>query len=86
MDFMTELSKLIDLSADIIMQYRYTVFGGRAVYVAGHKGIKSFGSEVMELKIGKELLVVTGQNLIIKHLSNDDLVITGDINSVTVNK
>ena len=86
MDFMTELSKLIDLPADVIMQYRYTVFGGRAVYVAGHKGIKSFGSEVMELKIGKELLVVTGQNLIIKHLSNDDLVITGDINSVTVSK
>jgi len=86
MDFMTELSKLIDLPADVIMQYRYTVFGGRAVYVAGHKGIKSFGSEVMELKIGKELLVVTGQNLIIKHLSNDDLVITGNINSVTVSK
>ena len=86
MDFMTELSKLIDLPADVIMQYRYTVFGGRAVYVAGHKGIKSFGSEVMELKIGKELLVVTGQNLIIKHLSNDDLVITGDINSITVSK
>lgn len=86
MDFMTELSKLIDLPADVIMRYRYTVFGGRAVYVAGHKGIRSFGSEIMELKIGKEILIVTGHNLVIKHLSSDDLVITGDISSVAVEK
>lgn len=83
---MTELSKLIDLPADIIMQYRYTVFAGRAVYVAGHKGIRFFSSQSLELKIGKELLVVTGENLVIKHLSNDDLIITGDITSVSVNK
>jgi hypothetical protein len=35
MDFMAELSRLINLPADTILQYRYTVFGGRAVYVAG---------------------------------------------------
>ena len=86
MDFMAELSRLIDLPADTILQYRYTVFGGRAVYVAGHKGIRSFGSDVMELKIGKQSLVITGQNLSIKHLSNDDMIIIGDINSVAINK
>jgi len=40
MDLMSEISKVIDLPADIIMRYRYTVFGGRAVYVAGQKGLK----------------------------------------------
>jgi hypothetical protein len=40
----------------------------------------------MELKIGKQSLVITGQNLSIKHLSNDDMIIIGDINSVAINK
>lgn len=86
MDFMSELSKLIDLPADIIMRYRYTVFGGRAVYVAGQKGLKIFNSEIIELKIDKEVLTVTGQDLVIKHLSNNDCIITGKINSVNVSK
>ncbi|HHW89617.1 MAG TPA: hypothetical protein GX745_01765 [Clostridiales bacterium] len=86
MDFMSELSKLIDLPADIIMRYRYTVLGGKAVYVAGHKGLKIYNSEKIELKIDKEILTVTGQDLIIKHLSNNDCIITGNINSVVVGK
>ncbi|HEY8420008.1 MAG TPA: YabP/YqfC family sporulation protein [Clostridia bacterium] len=86
MDFMSEISKVIDLPADIIMRYRYTVFGGRAVYVAGQRGLKVFNSEMVELKLDKEILKVTGEDLIIKHLSNNDCVIIGKINSVDIIK
>lgn len=86
MDFMSEISKVIDLPADIIMRYRYTVFGGRAVYVAGQRGLKVFNSEMVELKLDKEILKVTGEDLIIKHLSNNDCVIIGKINSVDITK
>ncbi|HEY8423971.1 MAG TPA: YabP/YqfC family sporulation protein [Clostridia bacterium] len=86
MDFMSEISKIIDLPADIITRYRYTVFGGRAVYVAGQKGLKQFSSEIVELRIDKEILTVTGEDLVIKHLSNNDCVIVGKINSVNISK
>jgi sporulation protein YqfC len=86
MDFLSEISKVIDLPADLITRYRYTVFGGRAVYVAGHKGLKIFNNELVELKIDKELLKVTGEDLIIKHLSANDCIIIGKINSVNISK
>lgn len=84
MEFMTELLKMIDLPSDIIMRYRYTVMGGRAVYIAGHKGIKVFGTENLELKLGTQIMLITGTDLIIRHLSVDDMIVTGVIASVTV--
>ena len=62
--------------------FRYVNIGGGALYVQGHKGVVSFDTGKVVLRVPKARLEVGGNGLKIKQLSNDDIVITGDIVSV----
>ena len=62
--------------------FRYVNMGGGALYVQGHKGIVSFDAGKVVLRVPKARLEVQGNNLKIKQLSNDDIVISGEIASV----
>ena len=62
--------------------FRYVNMGNGALYVQGHKGIISFDTSKIVLRVQKARLEVAGGNLHIKQLSGDDIVILGEITSV----
>lgn len=85
MDFLAELSGLVDFPIDILTSYRYTVLGGKAAYIAGYSGIKHFDSTLIELKAGKQIISITGTDLVINRMSGNDMLIMGEISAVSVN-
>ena len=80
-DFLRNVAELSGLPfEECFAGYRYAVISGRVCYVARHKGIKSFSDAEIILKINKSgQLVITGSELIIKHLTSEDLMVTGEI-------
>ena len=81
--FFREIAALTELPFDTAFSaYRYVNMGGVALYVQGHKGIVSFDTSKIVLRVTKAHLEILGNDLKIKHLSNDDIVIVGEIKSV----
>ena len=82
--FLKEIAGMTELPFDTAFStYRYVNMGGGALYVQGHKGIVSFDTEKIVLRVQKARLEITGSNLNIKQLSNDDAVISGEIGQIT---
>ena len=82
--FLHEIAELTELPYDsVFSSYRCLNLSGRAVYVQGHKGFVTFDASRAVFRVEKKRLCVSGENLHIKHLSQTDAVITGEIVSVT---
>jgi len=82
--FFKEIAALTELPFDTAFStFRYINIGSRALYVQGHKGVISFDTERIVLRVQKSRLEIIGNRLSVKQLSSDDAVVTGDIVSVT---
>ena len=85
--FFKEIAGLTELPFDTAFSaYRYINMGGAALYVQGHKGIVSFGTEKIVLRVTKARLEISGNGLKIKQLSSDDIMVLGEIVSVKSEK
>jgi len=81
--FFKEIAALTELPFDTAFSaFRYVNIGNSALYVQGHKGVVSFSTDKIVLRVQKARLEITGANLRVKQLSNDDAVITGGIAGV----
>ena len=81
--FFKEIAGLTELPFDTAFSaYRYINMGGVALYVQGHKGIVSFDTAKIVLRVTKARLEILGNGLKIKQLSNDDIMIIGEVLSV----
>ena len=81
--FLKEIALLTELPFDTVLAgYRYINFGGQSVYVQGHKGFVTFSPEKVVLRAGKKRLEITGENLVIKQLTGDDIMVGGQISGV----
>ena len=54
----------------------------KLVYVEGHKGVISIKEEVISFKVKKGAISIYGKNLIIKRITDNCLVVTGEINNI----
>ncbi|MDR1093368.1 MAG: YabP/YqfC family sporulation protein [Clostridiales bacterium] len=82
--FLSEIAKLTEMPFDTVFAgFRYVNFGGRSLYVQGHKGVVSFGTEKIILRVGKRRLEIVGEGLCVQRLSQNDIVVNGKIVSVT---
>lgn len=68
----------------LVNSYKYSVFGGTAVVVEGHKGISTYTETEVTFSLGNKLLKVKGSNLRIKCLSKNFAVISGQIDGTEV--
>lgn len=82
--FFREIARITELPFDTAFSsYRYVNIGGAALYVQGHRGIISYGTEKVVLRLKAGRLEITGENLTIKQLTGDDIALTGKIISVS---
>ncbi|MBM7543198.1 sporulation protein YqfC [Amphibacillus cookii] len=63
---------------------RITMIGDIHVYIENHHGILRFTSNEIVLKVINGLLIVKGNNLVIKMLVTEEILIEGTINEVKV--
>ena len=81
--FLREIAALTELPFDTVFSgYRCVNFGGKSLYVQGHGGVVSFGTDKIDLRVGKRRLEISGENLSVKRLTHDDIVVVGKIAGV----
>lgn len=84
MSFMGEIAAALGLDKSSIANgYQIVNYNGNAVYAEGFKRVLSIGVEevVLGLKAGR--IRIAGQNLSVKELEKDSLIVCGKITSYT---
>ena len=78
-----KISTALAIPHDIICDVPRIVFDSNTkVYIENLKGISEYGSENIRINAGRYIINLTGENLEIKSMTNDEATIEGIIRSV----
>lgn len=70
----------LDLPSDLVFDLpRLTLIGGRQLYIENHRGVIHFSAEVLKLALRQGTLEVEGQDLVIKAIMPEEVVVEGRI-------
>lgn len=73
---------IADKSGFMLSLPRITLTGNREVYVENYKGISAYTTEEVRLGTGSGIIRISGENLVIKALNTDEIVLSGIISMV----
>ena len=77
------ISDLLELPRDIMLDLpKITMVGNLQLYIENHKGIIEYCTQTIRVNTRAGMLVVTGNKLIIKTIVTEEIVITGEIESI----
>ncbi|MDF2891993.1 MAG: sporulation protein YqfC [Clostridia bacterium] len=78
------LSNALELPKDIILDVaKVTLIGSNNVAVENHKGILEYNEDQIRVNTGSGILTIHGSKLNIKSILQEEITITGEINSVS---
>ena len=83
MSIINEVFSSLDIGC-VTDNYRYYNLGGKAVYVENFKRINTFSSSEIILKLKHGMIKIFGENLYIKELNKNSLLVWGTIKGVEV--
>ncbi|OGO77228.1 MAG: sporulation protein YqfC [Clostridiales bacterium GWB2_37_7] len=77
------LSNALELPKDIILDVaKVTLIGSDSITVENHKGILEYNEDQIRVNTGSGVLIIIGSKLNIKSILQEEITITGEINSV----
>ena len=81
--FFEDIAKLTGLPFEILNNgFRLINFCNKSFYVEGFKSLLEFNNQIVSLKLTKGSVKLTGNNLKIKNLNKDTILVVGDILTV----
>ncbi len=85
LNFLEEISYLTGLPFDYINNgFRVINLSNRAVYVEGFTALIDVCSQEIGIKLKKGIIKLLGDNLKVKNMNLETIVVTGDIKSVEI--
>lgn len=83
--FFEEITKISGLPFQIFNDnFKLINFGNKAVYIENFKNIVSFESFEVVIKLSKGITKILGENLKIKNMNTNSIVIVGDIKNLEI--
>jgi len=78
-----KMAELLELPKEIVLDLpKITMFGNKNLIVENYKGIIEYDNSRIRVNTGKGIIRVTGEGLIIKEITSEDLMIDGEILSL----
>lgn len=78
-NFFSELKSKCKLPENLTTPYNIVSIGGQVVYVEGHKGLITLSSEKISCNLKHGVLQITGQNMFVKEMTPNTLLVQGKI-------
>ena len=69
---------------EFLNDYNIVNMSGKLLYVEGHKGVTVISKEVIAFKVKKERVVVEGKDFIVKELTENTLLVQGEIKKTEI--
>ena len=81
--FMEKLSEMLELPKEVFLGIpKMTLIGNSSLLVENCKGIVEFENEKIRLNTAKGLVKIQGEHLIIKEITSEGIIVTGEIGSL----
>lgn len=81
-NFFNELTNSLNLEFDAVGSFNLVNISNKVVYVEGQKQILKISSEQIIIKVKNGEISITGQDLVIKRITNTTLIIIGKIKQI----
>lgn len=69
---------------EVLKDVKIIFIGGKALYVSNYKKIVTYGKESIDLRVKGDIIHISGENMIIKQLDKNEIIISGKICGVMV--
>lgn len=80
---LTRIAELFDLPADVVAGLCHVeLLGDRQLFLEGHGGILSYGTEQIDINAGALILRVRGSGLTLRSMTDAEIRISGRIDAV----
>ncbi len=74
---------VMDLPQDLIFDMpRITLIGNAQITIENHRGLDLFGSDLLRLRLEVGALEIAGENLVIRNILKNEVLIEGTIQRV----
>ena len=84
-NFFNEIkNKIGEIDSDLYNNYNIINVSGKLLYVEGHKGVTIISPDMISFKIKSGRVVVDGKKMFLKEITDNTLLIQGDINKMEI--
>jgi sporulation protein YqfC len=78
-----KVAEILELPKEVVLDLpKITMFGDRNMLVENYKGIIEYDDNKIRVNTGRGIIKVTGEKLMIREITSEDLMIDGDIVSL----
>ena len=79
-EFLEDAAEIFDLPGEVVAGMpRVTITGCKRVFVENHRGILEYGEEQIDINGGRTVIRLRGEKLVLRSMSDSELLITGKI-------
>lgn len=83
-DILQKAAERLSLPADVVAGApRVEIIGCRQVFIENHRGVLEYGNELIDVNGGKVTVRIQGDELSLKAMNKNELLIGGNILSVS---
>ena len=83
-DILQKAAEKLSLPADVVAGApRVEITGCRQVFIENHRGVLEYGSELIDVNGGRVTVRIEGADLTLKAMNKNELLIGGNIMSVS---
>lgn len=76
-------ASILDLPQDVIIDLpRITMIGNLHLYIENHRGVMVFTDRMLQLRLSVGQLVIEGENLVIRTILPEEILVEGTIQHI----
>lgn len=78
-----KFAEMLELPKDLVLDRpRLTMIGSSDMMIENYKSLLEYGDDRMRINTGTGIIRITGSDLVIREISQDDIVVSGMVRSV----
>jgi sporulation protein YqfC len=78
-----KVAKILEIPEEVVSDRpQITTVGRKEVFVENYRGIIEFTNEIVRINSNYGVITITGKNMKICEITNEDIVIIGDIDNI----
>ncbi|MBO8136715.1 MAG: sporulation protein YqfC [Desulfotomaculum sp.] len=81
-----QVSDFLEIPSDVMLDLHKTVLvGDMQVFIENHRGIVEYTSETVRVIVGDGEMAVIGENLTLRNITSDEIIVEGKIKELKIN-
>ena len=78
-----KVAKMLEIPEEVVSDRpKITTVGRKEVFVENYRGIIAFTNEIVRINSNYGIITITGKNMKRREITNEDIIITGDIDNI----